>query len=571
MSSPSLAEAAPEPNDAGGTRVRSGPHPVTLAVGSALVLWTAFPPADWSWLAWVALVPLFLLVPSRRPALSLYLGAWAGGMVFWSLAIQWVRLTDPSAWLGWLVMALALSVFWPAFLALTRLAVHRLRLPLMIAAPVVWVALEYVRAYFATGFPWFYLAHSQHAVLPVIQLADLTGSLGVSAVVALVNAWLVDVLTLPLLRPTPLGARLTRVQSLRLAAVATVLAATLGYGAFRLGTARFRDGPRVALIQSSFVQRLKESKRLDDLVAAYRALIDRAARAVKRPDLIVWPETSYPYGYVAIEPGLDDDTLDRQAKTLSKTLTAAQRRLQRDRIAADLHAWTDLVGIPMLVGSVTYDHRRDGLSRYNSAILFQPGLATIQCFHKLHLVPFGEYVPLIKVLPWLTVLTPYHGTHVPSLNPGRDPVWLELGPYRLAAAICFEDTVPQAVRRFFRESKDGRHPDVLINMSNDGWFQGSSEHEMHLAVSVFRAVENRVPLARAANTGVSAIVDGNGRVVVSLPTLKEGVLVGLIPLDDRAGLYSHWGDWLGLSCLAVSIGLLPLAWVWPARRRRTTR
>lgn len=109
---------------------------------------------------------------------------------------------------------------------------------------------------------------------------------------------------------------------------------------------------------------------------------------------------------------------------------------------------------------------------------------------------------------------------------------------------------------------------MLLNLSNDGWFGASEEHEMHLAASIFRAVENRAPLARAANTGISAIVDGNGRVLASLATLKEDVLSGVIPLDDRSSLYALWGDWLGLSCLAVTIGLTPLSVFLRKGRRR---
>ena len=571
MSSPSTAvEVAP--GNATGVR---GRHPAVQAVASALILWSTFPPANWGWLVWAALVPLFLLVPSRRSARSLYFGAWVGGFAFWGLAIQWIRLTDSSAWLAWLAMALALSLFWPLFLALARLGVHRMRLPLMIAAPVVWVALEYVRAYVVTGFPWYYLAHSQYTVLPVIQVSDLTGSLGVSLLIAVVNAWLVDLFTLPLLRPTPQGARLTPAQTLRLVTVLLAVSATLGYGVFRLRTAEFRPGPRVALLQSGLVQSLKDSKDYDEIVALYRRLINRALSAAERPDLIVWPETSYPYGYVAIAPSLSRAELGRQLKAVSSssTFTPEFRLQQRDSIAAELQGWTDLVGVPMLVGSLTYDHRPGGLLKFNSAILFQPGSRSPQFANKMHLVPFGEYVPLIETFPWLTALTPYHGTHIPSLDRGRAPVWLTLGPYRLAAAICFEDTVPQVVRRFFSEAEDGRHPDILLNLSNDGWFHMSSEHEMHLAVSIFRAVENRVPLARAANTGVSAIVDGNGRVLQSLPTSKDGkyledVVSGIVPLDGRAGLYSRWGDWLGQTCLAVTVGLIPLSFVYPKFRRR---
>src|SRR5262249_19603189 len=154
--------------------------------------------------------------------------------------------------------------------------------------------------------------------------------------------------------------------------------------------------------------------------------------------------------------------------------------------------WVDRLDVSLLIGALTYSFHRDGASKFNSAILIEPGKPSVQSYHKLHLVPFGEYVPLIETCPWLTALTPYHGPDavIPSLSFGVEPAWFQFGPYRLAAAICFEDTVPHVVRRFF--SAPAREPpDVLLNLSNDGWFRGSSEHDMHLAVSVFRAVENR--------------------------------------------------------------------------------
>ena len=125
-------------------------------------------------------------------------------------------------------------------------------------------------------------------------------------------------------------------------------------------------------------------------------------------------------------------------------------------------------------------------------------------------------------------------------------------------SICFEDTVPQVIARLFREAAADRQPDVLINLSNDGWFHGSAELDMHLAIGVFRAVEHRVPLARAVNTGLSALVDGNGEIRAFLPKDTEGLLAVTVPLDDRRSLYTRFGDWLGLSCLAVTIGLVPL-------------
>jgi apolipoprotein N-acyltransferase len=543
-----------------------------LAVASALLLWLSFPPAGQWRLTWIALAPLFLLVKSSRSRASLYSGSWLGGLVFWLLAIHWVRLTDPTAWLAWLVMALFLSLWWPAFLALARLAVLGLRVPLMIAAPILWVGLEYLRAHVLTGFPWYYLAHAQHAVLPVIQIADLTGALGVSWLIALVNAWWVDLLTLPLFRPTSKGPRLARPQVARLAAVAGLVVATLGYGSLRLGTSSFRDGPRLALLQSNLEQRIKmttEPRVFHENEALFRRLTERAARQSPPPDLIVWPETAYPYpGFGVIDPLLDASGLERMAKELDPEGTAAFWRGRVDLLSRHLHGWTDEVKVPMLVGVVVHEFRPPGHSKYNSAVLFQPRVGAVQNYHKIHLVPFGEYVPLIDYFPWLTALTPYHGTRVPVLNFGKGPSWITLGPYRIATAICFEDSVPHVVRRFFSEVPDGHQPDLLINLSNDGWFHGSSEHDMHLAVSVFRAVENRVPLARAVNTGISAFIDGNGRVLKTLPKLSEGVLSDVVRLDDRVSCYSSWGDWLGLSCLAVTIGLIPLSFRRPVLNKR---
>lgn len=574
MSTPIIEDVATAPKPGTTVATPREQHPAFLAISSALLLWTTFPPADWSWLAWIALVPFFLLVPSRRPSWLLYGSALLGGFVFWVLSIQWIRLSDESAWLAWLVMAGALAFFWPAFLYVARIGYHRLRLPLMIAAPVSWVALEYVRAYAVTGFPWYYLAHSQHSVLPVIQISDLTGSLGVSFLIALVNAWVVDLATLPLLRPTASGPRLTPRQGIRLATVVIALGATLLYGAFRLGTASFRPGPRVALLQSDLLQRYRDpsnpdSMSAEEILEIYRRLCLRAAALKPQPDLVIWPETSYPYGFVSIDARLSDEELDRQDREIIKepNFTPEMRRHQSENVNARLREWTSGLGIPMLVGAVTYDHRPGGMNKYNSALLFEPGNATIQASYKMHLVPFGEYVPLIETFPFLLRLTPYHGTHIPSLNHATGPVWLKFGPYKFATAICFEDTVPQVVRRFFHETKDDEDPDAILNMSNDGWFQQSSEHDMHLAVSVFRAIEHRAPLARAANTGVSAIVDGNGRVVDRIEKNKEGVLSGVLPLDNRTGPYSHWGDWLGQTCLAISIGLIPMAYFSPNRRR----
>ncbi|SIO14183.1 apolipoprotein N-acyltransferase [Singulisphaera sp. GP187] len=558
--------ANPKTVDSSTLSSSSDRHPVVLAFFSAMLLWFSFLPTDWSWLAWGALVPLFLLIKSQRSRRSIYFGAWTGGMLFWVLSIQWVRLTDSDAWLAWMVMALALSVWWPGFLLLARLSVLRLRIPLMVAAPLIWVGLEFVRAHILTGFPWYYLAHTQHRALPLIQIADMTGALGVSVLIALVNAWLVDLRTVPLLESTPRGDRLARPQLVRALIVLGALGATAGYGTFRIATARFQDGPRLALLQSNLEQSRKTSGDPYQILETYRTLVERALRENKRLDLIVWPETAYPLPYVVRDSQLSDSGFERQARGLDpKRGREFWSDWERDS-EFRLQSWTDQIRVPMLVGSTLYDFQASGFAKLNAAILYEPKIKAIQRYAKIHLVPFGEYIPLVNLFPWLTVLTPYRDASIPILSFGTKPAWFELGRFRFATAICFEDTIPHLVRRFF-QGQGTKQPDFVLNISNDGWFRGSSEHDIHLAISVFRAIENRVPLARAVNTGVSALVDGNGRVIAALPKITEDVLSVTVPLDDRVALYSEWGDWLGIACLTLTLGLIP-AWLLQTVRSR---
>jgi apolipoprotein N-acyltransferase len=540
-----------------GLRDRVSEHRMLAGVASGLLLWTSFPPVEWNWLAWVALVPLFWLAILRSHRLKTYVAAWVGGLVFWLLALEWVRLCDTRAWLGWIVMSLIFSLWWPGFLALTRWGVFRLKLPLLLAAPIIWVGGEFLRAFFLSGFPWYYLAHSQFRHLYLIQIADITGSLGISLVIAVFNASVVDLLSLPLLHVTKSGTRLVRRQHVRLCMVTILLGTTLCYGAFRISNATFRDGPKLALLQSNFEQKYKAKGDPLKIIAQFAELITDALEQ-STPDLIVWPETSYPFGYIAIDPRVDEAMLERQVRSISATVSVQDWVDEKKGVEDELHVWTDKTKVPMLVGCTFYDHQPGSLQKYNSAILFSPDLSKIHYYHKMHLVPIGEYVPFIDRLPWLSILIPYHDARIPSLSFGREPVLIPLKDYLLAVTICFEDTVPQVIARFFGEASADRQPDVLINLSNDGWFHGSAELDMHLAIGVFRAVEHRVPLARAVNTGLSALVDGNGEIRSFLPKDTEAALSVTVPLDDRRSLYSRFGDWLGLSCLAVTIGLLPL-------------
>lgn len=537
-------------------------QPVAAAIVSGLALWAAFPPMEWAWIAWLALTPLFRLAVEPVGGRRIYLAAWAGGLSFWLPSLQWVRLTDATAWTAWVAMASIFSLWWPGFLALTRYAVFRLNIPLMFAAPILWIGLEHVRAFILSGFPWYYLGHSQYRALQLIQIADFAGALGISFLIATVNAWVVDLLTLPALYRAPAGVRLRPRQAIRLWYVLILVVGAFVYGGFRLNNARFEEGPRIALLQTNFEQAYKMGGEPHAILSKLESLAVRAAGHDPKPDLVVWPETSYPFGTIEIDPATPPDSLRDQLEQVGDGISVDWWRERRRDIDQYFHAMADSLGSAMLVGALRYTHTPEGYRKYNAAVLFTPKSAEAQVYRKIQLVPFGEYIPLVELFPWLMVFTPYSDGHIPSLAFGTDANALDLGGRRIAVAICFEDTVPHLVRRFFSEAPDGRQPDVLIDTSNDGWFHGSAELDMHLAVSVFRCIENRVPLARAVNTGISAVIDGDGRILEVLPRDTEGVLQATIPLDPRTGLYSSWGDWLGLSCLAVCIGIVPTGWIY---------
>ncbi len=568
-----MTDPAAEPNSPSPHRSTApqGRHPAVAAIASALLLVLSYEPVGAWWLAWIALVPLMLLVRSNhRPTRQVLLGAWAGGLVFWLIAVEWVRKSDEGAWPGWLAMALILSLWWPAFVGLTRIAVRGLGVPMMIAAPAVWVALEFVRAYYPlNGFQWFYLAHSQYQQLWLIQFVDLTGAWGLSFLIALCNAWIVGLLTLPLFRPSPAGPpRLSRPMLARTAIFVGLIVASLTYGAVRLGSARFEPGPRLALLQSDIPQVFNRPRDSEDILRQFNELIRKAIQVpeAERPDLIVWPETMFPYAWADIEAGLPDDEFQRQINRFHSDGTPDFWRQRQEAVSQILHDWTNQVRIPMLVGINSYEFRRAGLGRYNAALLFTPGTKELQAYRKLHLVPFGEYVPLVQTFPQILALTPFDTEHLPSLDPAPVPTTFTLGNRTVATVICFEDSVPQVARRVMNAGSQS--PDVLLNLSNDGWFRGTAAHRLHLANSVFRAVEFRVPVARAVNTGISALIDGNGHVLAELPEAKEGVLAITAPLDPRSSVYQIAGPWLPRVCLGLTLAAIPLAWLRVRQRSR---
>jgi apolipoprotein N-acyltransferase len=553
----------------------AGPPVLAPALVTAGLLWLCYFPADCGWLAWVALVPLLVLVRSPARPWRVYLAAWAGGLAFYWPVLQWMRVADPRMYATWAILATYCATYVPLAVWLLRRLDRGTRLPPSVTLPLVWTALEYVRAHLATGFPWYFLGHTQHDALPVIQVADLGGAYAVTFLVAAVNGLLFEVLyrraRLRSLFGLPDVPARWPGSALQAAGVGLLLAATVGYGYYRLGQADFADGPRVALIQGNLDQRIRNqaaasggAQAMKTMLGHYTALCDQAAAQQPKPALLVWPETSHPDGWGEMGAGFPRDRLppDLLPADGSDWPARVLHRLNAALFTAAAGWRTDvLFGVNT---DVAVD--RDRVERYNSAVLVRPDGSTAGRYDKMHRVPFGEYVPLRDWLPWMNAFAPYDSDY--SIRPGETYTRFPLGAYRFGVIICYEDTDPSLARQYVAP---GAEPvDFLLNLSNDGWFDGSSEHEQHLAICRFRAVECRRSVARAVNMGISAVIDPNGR-VTALPgptwaasKKVAGVVTAAVPIDRRGSLYAAWGDWLPAACwLMVGAGLLGGWWRRP--------
>ena len=393
------------------------------SVVSAVLLWAAFFPLDLGALGFVALVPWLSLVRADVSRRRRYAAAYLGGFVFSALATEWVRVAHPMMYASWAAFSLVLPLFWVLALDLIR-RLDRVGVPLAFAVPVVWVALEYMRMHFPTGYPflkplglyqmigfgWYFLGYTQHAFLPLIQIADLGGVYAVSFIVAAVNGMLADWMLrstvlqrllkwegeAELSSPFPAGKGAGGLGLLSSLAVLALVGMSFAYGYTRLQHPAFAPGPRVAAIQGSVPQAEKNKKGVS-LAETYIGLHKKAAD--ENPDLIVWPETCFPDEWIEIAPG--------QTPTES---------FAKDAAACEAWFRGQLFQSPTLLGlnGIVWEDGRAW--KYNSALLLSPMGEFKGRYDKMHLVPFGEYVPFGETLPFMRWFTPYEGDY--SCRPG---------------------------------------------------------------------------------------------------------------------------------------------------------
>ena len=466
---------------------------------SSVLLWLAFPPVGLSWLAWVAPVPLLSLilaaeddgngVSNLRPRLlrQPLVQVWLASLIYWLVTFYFIPLPHPILFVGWFALSSYLAVYTPLLLVVARTLVWRWKISPLIAIPITWTGLEWIRINFLTGFGMVALSHSQYPNPMVIQIADISGAYTVTFAIA-----------------SFAGAAMYCCYSSRRikGAIGCMVTAALvfSYGAMRLNQVNEPQSQNastetVALIQTSIDTVLKPKTEADLLVElGHLRDVNMAAReAHESIDLIIWPESSYPYRNYVSQGGGDQNA--------TQSVLISQSNLQQ--------VWHEMANgsgrfspVPTIVGASTVDLDRKQV--FNSALLLDHAGRSVQRYDKNHRVMFGEYVPLFEYFPALMRHLPINT----NLTPGTEAQLFTLNRLKIAPNICFESTVPQLIRRQLNQiAATQGEPNVMLNITNDGWFFGTSCLDLHYACNVFRAVEMRKPMLVCANTGLSGHID----------------------------------------------------------------
>ena len=451
---------------------------------------------------WVGLVPLFFLLQGKKPSVA-FLISYAAGVVFFLGIVYWVVHVTLA---GLILLVFYLAIYFGVFGAIVS-KTKDTYLSIFII-PAWWVILEYIRSHLLTGFGWALLGYSQYKNLPVIQIADITGVYGVSFLIVLVNICIYK-----MIRKKLLGRYFT--------SCIIIVSVVLIYGFCELHIHRCDTSKdiKVSVIQGNIPQEFKWDR------GHIISIIDRHFRLTKEaaednPDLIIWPEASFPEVLKTKESGAIKNINFSALKNLVQSIKT-----------------------PLLVGAVVLENEK----YLNTALLISKEGEVLGRYDKLHLVPFGEYVPLKKLLGFLETVVP-----IGNFTKGSDYTVFEMPDkdLRFSVLICFEDVFPELSRQFTKEGAE-----FLINITNDAWFKKTQAPYQHLSASVFRAVENRRLVVRSANTGVSGFIDAKGRLDLLSKAGEniyiQGIKTKTVQTENSLSFYSKFGNIFVLACIFI--------------------
>ena len=433
------------------------------AIVSAILLILAFPNFNLSYLAFVGFVPLFLVIRSKKPKEAFWI-SYLCGFLFYLVTLYWLyHVTIFGLIIVCLYLALYFGIFGLLFNRFAFFTLHPSPLTGLLIA-IIWIILEYLQAHLFTGFGWALLGYSQYKNLALIQIADFSGVYGVSFIIMMVNVGIY---------------RFFKRSLKEIVIAGMVLAAAIGYG--KIGEDKGGQGKEitVSIVQANIPQEMKWDPAAKDEILERYANLTRLA-AFEDPDLIIWPETSFP-GFFGIN------------KETQEVLDLARK-----------------VDTPLLIGANT----SEGLDSFNSAVLISERGKVVDRYDKIHLVPYGEYVPFSDKIPFLHRLVL---GELGEFTPGKEYKAFSLHPspftneVKFATLICFEDIFPKISKKLVQNGAE-----FLVVITNDAWYGKSGAPYQHAAASVFRAIENRVPIVRCANTGYSCFIDPRGRIYDSI-------------------------------------------------------
>lgn len=485
---------------------------------------------------------------------------------------------------GWIALSMYLAVYLPLFVGLSRTLYHRYQVSLPIAVAVVWVGCELVRSYFATGFAACMLAHSQTPWPGMLQIASQFGAYGVSFTVMMMSAvgyqWCAKIGSrYRWIDPSSLKGRGAARLANTIFVVGIVVASFAydrSYSAWIESQTPIKPLGRILLIQEN-MPTIFDGDYSDSQIGwqRYEQQTSIAARSLgqdEKVDLVVWPESTFNGGVPRLDwdqsPGIPPEFEESESEFEYRfSKINANHQLKLNRI------FSSFSGSPpfFLVGSDVLKVRNGKLERFNAALWIDPKQPdAIDYYAKGHLVMFGEYIPVVSWFP--KILAAFGMGQLGSGNEAAN--WQLTGGAIVSPTICFEDVLPHLVRsRIASSMNKGRPPDFLINITNDGWFRGSSILNHHLANGILAAVENRRPMLISANNGISAWIDGTGRVQNSIAPLQAGFILAEPIPDGRWGLWQAIGDWpariLALFAFAPAVEWLIRRFVRPNKRLAT--
>lgn len=477
---------------------------IGLAILSGLMLTASFPPGKLSWMAWFALVPLFGSLKNESPSRAFRLGFIAGIAHYLTLIYWIVVVLNHYGGLPFLVSLFVLIIFcfylslYPALFSYLICRIKGDNFPVFTVAGI-WVCIEYLRAKLLTGFPWSLLGYSQYEHVDLIQTADLAGVYGISFLILLSNA-LIWVLLFD-------RRFIRKIFFKREVPIIFMMAFfVLAYGHYRLSyrESEGRNPLKVAIIQGNIDQSLKWDPAYQLKTVNIYEKLTRKTLPFK-PDLVVWPETALPFFFQD----------NREFSPRVAKITAS-------------------MGAGLIFGSPAYKKEKGAVRYFNRAYALSNDGRLSGFYDKVHLVPFGEYVPLKRFLPFVHRLVPAAG----DFTPGEKIAPLRLPGLAAGILICFEAIFPELSRE---QTKKGA--EILVNLTNDAWFGPTSAPYQHLSMAVFRSVENRRPMVRAANTGISALISPRGEFISKGELFSEEVLMGELERPDSSlTFYTLYGD-----------------------------